>query len=199
MTNFDLEIKQYGQKNNVPITLDDTLTFLIETIKKFNSKQILEIGTAIGYGCINIAKLTDVEHVDTIELNNTRYTMAVENIKKHNLQDKITIYNMDAKDFLNSSDNKYDLIYLDGPKGQYPNYLKDIIRILNDGGIIFADNLHFHGMVNGKTEVSKGCRALVKGLTKYIEIILSDDRLDSRIYDIGDGVGISILKNKLYS
>ena len=86
---------------------------------------------------------------------------------------------------------KYDFIYLDGPKGQYINYLPYLINILNPKGIIFADNLYFHGMVTGKIPVSRGCRAMIKGLHKYIDEIKSNPKLATQILDIGDGIGIS--------
>lgn len=193
--NIDNEIKQYGLENKVPITKDDTLCFLIETIKDNNSKQILEIGTAIGFGCITMACETECEHIDTLEINKERYNVAINNIKSKNLSNKITVYLTDAMEYLKNCTKKYDLIYLDGPKGQYVNYLPYLINLLNFGGIIFADNLNFHGMVTGEIPVTKGCRAMIKGLHKYIDAISNHEKLDSKIYtNIGDGVGVSRLK-----
>ena len=90
---------------------------------------------------------------------------------------------------------KYDLIYLDGPKGQYINYLPYLINMLNKGGIIFADNLNFHGMVTGETEVTKGCRAMIKGLKNYIAEVTNNPIFTTTIYkNIGDGIGVTTLK-----
>ena len=67
--------------------------------------------------------------------------------------------------------------------------------MLNKGGIIFADNLNFHGMVTGEIPVSKGCRAMVKGLRNYITEVTTNEKLETQIYtNIGDGVGVSKLK-----
>ena len=111
-------IKKFGKENNVPISLDDTLSFLLSTIKQNNCKQILEIGTAIGYSAIAMATNTDCKHIDTVEIDKSRYDIAVANIKQANLQGKITPYLIDAMEFLKSCDEKYDLIYLDGAKNQ---------------------------------------------------------------------------------
>ena len=188
------EIKEFGIKHRVPITLDDTLCFLIKTIKENNFKQILEIGTAIGFGCINIAKHCDIEHIDTLEIDEERYQIANENIKNNNLNNKITTHLVDAKIYLENCKKRYDFIYLDGPKGQYINYLPNLIRILNKRGIIFADNLNFHGMVTGDIPVSKGCRSMIKGLKNYINEVTTNKLLSTIIYkDVGDGVGVSKL------
>lgn len=191
---FDQNIRQYGREHKVPITLDDTLTFLIDTINNYNAQNILEIGTAIGYGSINMATHTKCEHIDTIEKDEERYNIAVDNVRLKGLEDKISIYLMDAFDYITSCDKKYDLIYLDGPKGQYINYLPHLTKLLNKGGIIFADNLHFHGMVTGEVPVTRGCRAMIKGLHRYIDEITTNPIYDTTIYDIGDGVGVTIKK-----
>lgn len=194
---LDKDIKQYGLEFKVPITKDDTLCFLLETINKNNSKQILEIGTAIGFGCITMAQNSKCEHIDTLEIDKQRFDIANKNIKEKNLQDKISTYLVDAKEFLTNCNKKYDFVYLDGPKGQYINYLPLIVNLLNPNGIIFADNLNFHGMVTGEIPVTKGCRTMIKGLKNYINEITTNPLFESEIYtNIGDGVGITKLKNK---
>lgn len=194
---LDKDIKQYGLEFKVPITKDDTLCFLLETINKSNSKQILEIGTAIGFGCITMAQNSKCEHIDTLEIDKQRFDIANKNIKEKNLQDKISTYLVDAKEFLTNCNKKYDFVYLDGPKGQYIHYLPLIVNLLNPNGIIFADNLNFHGMVTGEIPVTKGCRAMIKGLKNYINEITANPLFESEIYtNIGDGVGITKLKNK---
>ncbi len=187
----DDALKFYGKSNKVPISLDDTLNFLCEQINKSNAKSILEIGTAIGYSAITMAENTNLQHIDTIEIDNNNFLISQQNINNHNLQNVITAYNMDAMDYIKSCTKTYDLIYLDGPKGQYINYLPYLINLLKVGGILIADNLYFHGMVTGKIEISKGCRAMIKGLKNYIQAIKNNPQLKTEIKDIGDGLGFS--------
>ncbi len=198
MKEFDKEIKKYGNENKVPITKDDTLSFLLETINSENAKQILEIGTAIGYGCIAMAENTDCEHIDTLEIDQNRYKIAVDNVTNKNLNKKISLYLTDAKEFLTHCKKKYDFIYLDGPKGQYINYLPLLVKIINPNGIIFADNLNFHGMVTGEIPVTKGCRSMIKGLQNYIKEITTNPMFETKIYkEIGDGVGVTRVLTKI--
>ena len=191
---IDQEIRRYGKEHNVPITLDDTLSFLIETINNNNCKQILEIGTAIGFGSISIAENTNCDNIDTVEIDEERFKIANQNIKDKKLENKITTHLIDAKLYIENCNKTYDFIYLDGPKGQYINYLPQLTKLLNPNGIIFADNLYFHGMVTGEIPTSKGCRAMIKGLKNYIHEITTNPIYDTTIYDIGDGVGVTKLR-----
>ena len=193
MLNLNQEIKQYGENHNVPITKDDTLDFLCKTINEENAKQILEIGTAIAFGSITMAENTNLEHIDTVEIDVERFKIANENIKDHNLQNKISTHLVDAMEYIQNCNQTYDLIYLDGPKGQYINYLPHLTKILKCGGIIIADNLHFHGMVTGEIPVSKGCRAMIRGLHKYIDEVTTNPIFETQILNVGDGVGFTRL------
>ena len=192
---LDKEIKTYGNEHNVPITKDDTLCFLLETINKFNCKQILEIGTAIGFGSIAMATNTNCESVDTVEIDKNRFNIANQNIKNAKLENKIKTHLVDAKEFLTNCNKKYDLVYLDGPKGQYIKYLPMLVKVLNPKGIIFADNLNFHGMVTGEIPTTKGCKTMIKNLREYINEVTTNPIFETEIFtNIGDGVGVSILK-----
>lgn len=194
---IDNEIRSFGKENKVPITLDDTLSFLIQTINENQCKEILEIGTAIGFGCISIAENTECNHVDTLEIDEERFNIADVNINNKGLENRISTHLIDAKEYLTNCKKKYDFIYLDGPKGQYINYLPLLVKILNPNGIIFADNLNFHGMVTGEIPVTRGCRAMIKGLKNYIAEVTTNPLYETKLYkEIGDGVGITKLKEK---
>ena len=187
------EIREYGEKNDVPISKEDTLNFLLTTIKENKCKQVLEIGTAIGYATIAFAFLDCVKQVKKKKKDENRFNLARENIEKSGLKSKITIYNMDAKIFLQNNEKTYDFIYLDGPKGQYINYLPYLLKMLNKNGILVADNLFFHGMVTGEIPVTKGCKSMIKGLKNYIQEITTNPNLETKILNIGDGLGITKL------
>lgn len=183
-------IKDYAKINKVPIALDDTLSFLLKTINNNKFEEILEIGTAIGYSAINMANLDNVKHIDTLEIDPDRAKIAQININNEKLSEKIKIYLLDAKLFLENSKKTYDFIFLDGPKGQYINYIDYCLQILNIGGIIFVDNIYFKGMVNGKIPVSKGVRSLVRHLQEFLTYIYTIDGIEVNEFDIGDGVCI---------
>ena len=185
---FDKNLKEYAKKHDVPISFDETMQFLINTINKYKCKRVLEIGTAIGFGSISMAQNSCVEHIDTVELNPDTFALAKQNIASRGFDSKINCINMDAKDYIENCINTYDLIYVDGPKGQYVNYLPKLADLLKPNGIIVADNVFFHGMVTGTTPVTAGCRSMIKGLHKFVKEITTNPKYDTQILDIGDGV-----------
>ena len=142
---LDLELREYAKINNVPIIQDEGLHFLRQMIILKQCKNILEIGTAIGYSSIQMAKLG--ANVDTIEINENMYNLAIENIKKANLENKINVFFKDALEIDINDLKKYDLIFIDAAKAQYINFFNKFKVLLNDNGIIITDNLLFHGLV----------------------------------------------------
>lgn len=190
MVQFDNELKGYAKANKVPISFDETMEFVIDQINKNNFQNILEVGTAIGFGSISMASFTNAKHIDTVEIDKEIYQEAIDNIKARKLTDKITAYNIDAREYLINCNKKYDFIYLDGPKGQYINYLSMLVELLADGGMIVADNLFFHGMVTGLVEVPASCRAMIKGLHNFVGEITTNPLYNSQILNIGDGVAV---------
>ncbi len=192
---FDDALKEYAKENKVPIILDEGLSFLINIIKVSKTKKILEIGSAIGYSAIEIVKNTD-SYVDTIERNLDMYNEAKKNIALANLNDKINIYNVDAlESFDLFKHKKYDLIFIDAAKAQYKKFFQEFEILLNDNGIIICDNMNFHNLVNGNLDdMSRSLRGLVRKLSEFEAWLLENDKYLSSIYDIGDGMSISIKK-----
>ena len=117
--NFNKEIYDYGHKFGVPISLNDTLTFLCDTINKHGCKQVLEIGTAIGYGSISISQNTCAEHIDTLEIDPERIKVAKDFLTKNNVKN-VTIFEGNAINYLKTCTKKYDFVYMDGPRGSIP-------------------------------------------------------------------------------
>lgn len=189
---LDNELRLYAKENKVPIIQDEGLHFLRQIIMVKDCKRVLEIGTAIGYSAIQMAKLGVV--VDTIEINETMYNLAKENVKKAKLEDKINIFFNDALEIDLKLLKKYDLIFIDAAKAQYINFFLKFKELLNDKGIILTDNLLFHGLVLEENIESRNLRQLVNKIKKYNEWLLEQEDFDTTIYNLGDGVALSIKK-----
>ncbi|MFQ6724104.1 MAG: O-methyltransferase [Clostridia bacterium] len=187
-------LKLYAKQNNVPITKDDTMQFIVNYINENNIKTILEIGTAIAFGSISMAMCDSVEHITTLEIDTNNYREALNNIAKHNMLSKIDARLIDAKWYLQECDKKFDLVYLDGPKGQYINYLPRLLELLNPNGVIIADNIFFHGMVNGEIVTPSSCRSMVNGLRQYVDEVTHNPKIETHIYQMGDGIAVSKLR-----
>lgn len=182
------DLKQFAKDNHVPIIQDGGLDFLLKTIKKINAKDILELGSAIGYSAISMARLSDDIHIDTIEREEKMYEEALKNIKDAALDNQITLNFMDIRDYVPSK--KYDLIFVDAAKGQYYNYLNQFIDYLKEDGVMFFDNMVFHGLTKDPDAIkNRNTRSLVKKINKFKELVKEDSRFDIILYeDIGDGI-----------
>jgi predicted O-methyltransferase YrrM len=190
MENKLKELENYAKENNIPIMEKEGIEFLTDYIKKHNIKNILEIGSAIGYSAIKMALINNSINVTTIERDKSRYEEAVKNINKFNLNNRINIINKDALDI--TLDNKYDLIFLDAAKGQYINFFNKFINNLNNNGVIITDDLLFHGMVEGNViTLNKNTRQLIRKIKKYIEFLKNNKEFNTKFYKIGDGISIS--------
>ncbi len=187
-------IEKYARERFIPVLLEDTATLLQDVLKKYQPKSILEIGTAIGYSGSLILTTCPDAHLTTLELDETSYKIAENHFHEFGLQDRVTQHLGNALDIIMdlSESKQYDFIFLDGPKGQYVKYLPYLKKMLKNGGVLFADNVLFKHMVDGPEFVPHKKRTIVVNLRKYLASITEDEELDSVIYDIGDGVAISI-------
>ena len=185
------KMKDYAKENNVPIITDGGLHYLIKYIKKNNIKNILEVGTAIGYSAIMMCGIADDIKVTTIERDEKRYLEAIKNVKKAGLEERIhLIYN----DALNVKlEDKYDLIFIDVAKAQNRKLFESN---LVPNGTIVTDNMNFHGLVDQDVENigSRNLRQLVKKIRDYRVFLKGNKRYDTDFLDVGDGMAISVKK-----
>lgn len=187
-------IEKYAREHYIPVLLDDTANLLVDYLLKYKPKEILEIGTAIGYsGSIILDTLPDA-HLTTMELEETSYKVAEQHFAQFGLSDRVTQILGDAHDILDDEvarNKTYDFIFLDGPKGQYIKYLCNLEKLLKNGGILFADNVLYRHMVEGSEWVPHKKRTIVVNLRKYLAEVTSNAIWSTHIYDIGDGVAVS--------
>lgn len=184
------EIKQYAEENNVPIIQDEGILFLSNYIKENNVKKILEIGTAIGYSAILMALIDKDITITTVERDEIRYLEAVKNIKKLNLENRITIIFDDAENV--KLEETFDLIFLDAAKAQNKKFFLLFEKYLKSKGTIITDNIQFHGLVNKEEEIkSKNLRALVRKIKNYVEFLKENTEYITEFYELGDGISVS--------
>ena len=190
------DIKNKALKEGVPIIKDEGLAFLLNFVKENNFKDILELGTAVGYSAMQMAKLDSNIHIDTIEKNEDMYNQAIINIKNNNLQSQIDVYLSPIEEF--KTEKMYDFIFVDAAKAQYGKYLEQFLPNLKPEGKMLFDNMIFHGLIYKVDEIeSKNLRNLVKKIIKFRENVYNDERFDIIMRDdIGDGIFILSRRNK---
>lgn len=184
-------IKRYALENKVPIMVDDSIDFIISKINQKRIKKVLEIGTAIGYSAIMMALSSPNVTVTSIEKDKDRYLEAVKNIKKFNLEDRITLIYNDALEV--TLKEKYDLILIDAAKSKNLDFFNKFEKNLEPNGIIITDNLSFHGYVEQDPSQIKNrnIRALVRKIRNYIEFLENNIKYKTSFYEIGDGLSVT--------
>ena len=189
--NIIKQIKDYAELNNVPIMMDESINFIMKYIKDNNIKNILEIGTAIGYSAIMMSSVDSDIFITTIERDEKRYLEALKNIKKLKLEDRIQLIYHDALDV--KLEDNYDLILIDAAKAQNQKFFQKFEKNLTPRGTIITDNMQFHGLVEQENEniKSRNLRQLVRKVKDYKTFLEKNIRYDTKFYNIGDGLAIS--------
>ena len=184
----DMEL--YGLEHDVPIMQKEGINFMCNFIKEHQIKNILEIGSAIGYSAICMAMVDPEIRVVTIERDEVRYQKAVENIQRAGLQDRITLIFGDALE--TEVEGEFDLLFIDAAKAQYIKFFERYTVYLKQHGYVITDNLKFHGFVEHRERVmSRNLRQLVTKISKFVKYLEEREDYDTTFYDFGDGVGIS--------
>ena len=191
MDNLIKEMETYAEEKNIPIMQKKGIDFLCKIIDKGEVKNILEIGTAIGYSAIKMANVNKDITVTSIERDGDRYILALKNIKQANLDKRINVIYGDALDI--KLEDKYDLIFIDAAKSQYIKFFNKFKENLNPKGIIISDNLSFHGYVEQTERIeSRNLRQLVGKIRKYIDFLKDNKEFKTKFYKVGDGIAVSI-------
>jgi predicted O-methyltransferase YrrM len=190
------EMELYAVQKKIPILDWKAIEFLELLIKTYRPNRILEIGMAIGYSSIRIARIIQPNCVlHTIEKSKDNLQLAKGFIKTAMLQNKIVIYEGDALKIIPNLKQKYDFIFLDVDKKDYEELLYRSLKILKRNGIIFVDNLLWHGFVASK-RIPKKYKKSTLLIRRFNEIFLNSPFLDASIYPIGDGIGVGIRNGK---
>ena len=185
------KIKKKALEDHIPIIMDDTLETVGKILNEKKPKKILEIGTAVGYSAIKFSKyLTKNGYIDTIERDKERVKEARKNIEDLKLQEKIHIWEGDALEILPTLMGPYDIVFIDAAKGKYPIFLEEALRMLNDNGIIIADNVLYKGYVMSDYNKHKQ-RTAVRGLREFLKDLEENQNLTTEILEVGDGLAVS--------
>lgn len=176
----------------IPVADDETLQFLLVTLRMAKPLKILEIGTAVGLSGVAMLQACKNATLTTMELEEERYLEAKENFKAFGVENRVSAYLGDAGEILAMMDGQYDFVFLDGPKAQYEKYLFDLKRLMKKGAILFADDVLLYGWVSGEEETPQKRRSIVEKIRSYLQVITADKDFTTSVLNVGDGVALSV-------
>lgn len=191
------ELEELAHENGVPVIPHETVVFLQFLLKQKQPKNVLEIGTAIGFSASLMAEtLSEDAKITTIDRFPVMIEKAKKNFEKLGLTDQVTLLEGDAADLLSSLEGPYDFIFMDSAKSKYITFLPECLRLLSDDGVLMVDDVFQAGTVlQPIEEIPRKNRSIHRHLNEFLEEITKSSELTSTLLPLGDGVAL-ISKNK---
>ena len=188
------EIESEAKKTHVPIIRREMQSFLKTLLGIKKPRNILEVGTAIGFSALFLSEYAGPKtHITTIEKYEKRIPIARENFKRAEREKQITLLEGDALDILPTLSGTFDFIFMDAAKGQYIRFLPEVLRLLEDGGILVSDNVLQEGsIIDSRFAVERRDRTIHSRMREYLYELKHHPRLTTSILPLGDGVALSV-------
>lgn len=190
------KIENEAIKENVPIIRTEMQSFLKLLITMKRPQRILEVGTAVGFSALLMSEYAPMGcHITTIEKYEKRIPVARENFRRAGKENSITLIEGDAVAILATLQDSYDFIFMDAAKGQYINFLPDIMRLLSPGGILVSDNVLQDGdIMESRYAVTRRNRTIHARMRDYLYELKHNGELITSILPVGDGITVSVKK-----
>lgn len=190
------KIEKEARENYVPVIRKETQNLLKLLLAMNRPKRILEVGTAVGFSALLMEEYNPVEcKITTIENYEKRIPIAKENFLRAGKQNVIELIEGDAAMVLKELQESYDFIFMDAAKGQYINFLPEVMRLLKSGGVLVSDNVLQDGdIIESRFAVTRRNRTIHKRMRDYLYEITHVKDLTTSVLPLGDGVTISVKK-----
>lgn len=187
-------IEKEALEQRVPIIRKSMQSLLKFILAYGKPKNILEVGTAIGFSALLFAEYAPADcHITTIEKYEKRIPVARDNFRRAGREEQITLLEGDATEILEHMEGAYDLIFMDAAKGQYITFLPQVLRLLSPGGILLSDNVLQEGeIIESRFAVTRRNRTIHARMREYLYEIKHHPQLETCILPVGDGVTLSV-------
>lgn len=189
-------IEKEALADGVPIIRKEMGNLLKVLLLLKQPVNILEVGTAVGYSSVLMSEyMPENCHITTIENYEKRIPVARDNFKRAGKDDVITLLEGDAMDILKKLQGTYDFIFMDAAKGQYINFLPELLRLMPKDGLLISDNVLQEGnIVESRYGVTRRNRTIHTRMREYIYTLTHSEELVTSVVPIGDGITLSVKK-----
>lgn len=184
------EIQAQATIDNVPIIPNETASFLRFFLKQIKAKNVLEVGTAIGFSAsLMLDAMGEGSHVTTIDRFDVMIKKAKANFEKLGVQEQVTLLEGDAKEVLPTLEGLYDFIFMDSAKSKYIEFLPECLRLLKVDGVLMIDDVFQAGTImHDIKEIPRSQRTIYRKLNELYDVVLNHEDLTVTILPLGDGV-----------
>jgi caffeoyl-CoA O-methyltransferase len=186
------EMEADAEKNHVPIADREVALFLEITARAMNARRVLEIGMAIGYAVVHLARaMADDGLIVTIEPNDEMIRRSEDYLTRAGVRERVRIERGKALEVIPRLTETFDLIYLDALKEEYTDYLDQSLGLLRLGGVVVADNVLWGGQVAGRIR-SADQQASTEALRQFNQHFINHPQLRAEILSFGDGIAYGV-------
>lgn len=188
-------IEQEALAARVPIIRRETAALLKTLVAAKAPRAILEIGTAVGYSALLMARVMPADcRITTIEKYEKRIPVARENFRLAGEEERITLLEGDADEILERLKGSYfDFVFMDAAKGQYLAWLPKLMELMTPGALLVSDNVLQDGdIVQSRFAVERRNRTIHARMREYLYELKHNSALETSILPVGDGVALSV-------
>lgn len=190
---FLQELERQAHEDNVPVIRKEMQNLLAFLLEMKQPKRILEVGTAIGFSALLMNEYCPKADIITIEKYEKRIPIAKENFRIADKDKRITLLEGDALDIMKELEEPFDFIFMDAAKGQYINFLPEVLRLLKKGGLLVSDNVLQDGeIVESRFVVTRRNRTIHSRMRDYLYEITHNEQLVTTVLPVADGVTLSV-------
>lgn len=188
------QIEREALESYVPIIRKDMQSFLKLLLTMQKPMRILEVGTAVGFSAILMAEYAPEGcQIVTIENYDKRIPIARQNFERAGKSDRITLLEGDATEVLKTLEEPFDMIFMDAAKGQYINFMSDVMRLLKKDGVLVSDNVLQDGdIIESHFIVERRNRTIYKRMREYLYELTHREDLVTSVLPVGDGITVSV-------
>lgn len=186
------EMEAFAAEHRVPIADREVARFLEITARATKARRVLEIGMAIGYSVVHLARgMNEGGLVVTIEPNDEMIRASEQFLNKAGLRDRVRIEKGLALDVIPNLQETFDLLFIDAVKEEYIDYLDLALPRLRSGGVVIVDNLLWGGQVAGEIR-SADQEESTKALREFNQHFVNHPQLRAEVLSVGDGLGYAV-------
>ena len=187
------ELEQEALADGIPIIRRPLQSFFRFLLRYAKPKQILEVGTAVGFSALLMSEYAPKDcHITTIEKYEKRIPVAKENFRKYGREDRITLLEGDAADLLRELNGPFDFIFMDAAKGQYLAFMPEVLRLLAPGGLLVSDNVLQDGdVIESRFALERRKRTTHARMREYLYELKHMPGVETVILPVGDGITLT--------
>lgn len=186
------EMEAYAAEHRVPVADREVARFLEITTRAIAARRVLEVGMAIGYSVVHLARALPADGlVVTIEPDDEMIRLSEQYLLRAGLRDRVRIERGRALEVIPRLTETFDLVFIDALKEEYQGYLDRALPHLRGGGVVIVDNLLWGGQVAGEIRAPDQ-KSSTEALREFNQYFVNHPQLLAEVLPVGDGLGYGV-------